>query len=100
MESTPAEKATKDMIRAGFWEGMSYILLLFIAMPLKYMAGLPIAVRIMGTIHGILFILFLYTIYNALSVKGITRRQAVRAFLASLVPFGTFFPHQLIFGRK
>ena len=39
-------------------EGYSYIILLFIAMPLKYLAGIAIAVKIVGMIHGILFIAF------------------------------------------
>src|SRR5690606_38959818 len=42
----------------GMAEGLSYIALLGIAMPLKYMADMPIAVRIVGSIHGALFVLF------------------------------------------
>jgi hypothetical protein len=40
-------------------EGISYLLLLGIAMPLKYWAGLPLAVKIVGSIHGALFVVFL-----------------------------------------
>jgi integral membrane protein len=42
----------------GFVEGVSYLVLLFIAMPLKYWAGMPLAVRVVGMLHGVLFILF------------------------------------------
>ena len=40
-------------------EGSSYLLLLFVAMPLKYLAGLPLAVRLVGSLHGLLFLLFM-----------------------------------------
>ncbi|MFW5972756.1 MAG: DUF3817 domain-containing protein, partial [Bacteroidota bacterium] len=42
----------------GFIEGLSYLALLGIAMPLKYMAGMPMAVRYVGWIHGVLFVLY------------------------------------------
>ena len=40
-------------------EGTSFVVLLFIAMPLKYLADLPLAVRIVGSVHGALFLMFL-----------------------------------------
>ncbi|HTO03360.1 MAG TPA: DUF3817 domain-containing protein, partial [Opitutus sp.] len=39
----------------GWWEGVSFLVLLGIAMPLKYLAGEPAAVRVVGMAHGILF---------------------------------------------
>ena len=41
----------------AFWEGVSFLVLLGVAMPLKYLAGWPLAVRVVGMAHGILFIL-------------------------------------------
>ena len=73
----------------GITEGISFLLLLFIAMPLKYIAHLPEPVKIMGWIHGILFILYIFALVN---VKFSLRWSLVRvlvAFLASLLPFGT-----------
>lgn len=49
----------------GFIEGMSLLILLFIAMPLKYWAGLPLAVTIVGSVHGGLFILYLLVLAYA-----------------------------------
>ncbi len=71
-------------------EGISFLVLLFIAMPLKYFAQLPEAVLYTGWIHGLLFILFcilllLVTINFSWSLK-----KAAIAFIASLLPFGTF----------
>ena len=71
-------------------EGVSYLLLLGVAMPLKYFAGFPGAVKAVGWAHGVLFVLYLV----ALAEVSLARRwRLVRilvAFVASLVPFGTF----------
>lgn len=73
----------------GLAEGLSYLVLLLIAMPLKYLAGLPLAVQIVGSVHGGLFILFL------LSVAEVTIRRPWwspvfwgAALLAALLPLG------------
>ena len=73
----------------GFWEGISYLVLLLVAMPLKYIAGWPEAVRIVGSVHGGLFILFV------LSVAEVTIRRPWwsplfwgAALLAALIPLG------------
>jgi integral membrane protein len=71
-------------------EGISFLVLLFIAMPMKYMAGMPLAVTIIGGIHGALFVLF---IIMAWLVKNEYQRDflwIVKAFVASIIPFGTF----------
>ena len=71
-------------------EGISFILLLGVAMPLKYFAGIPIAVTIVGSIHGVLFIAFMVL---ALAVK-INLKKNIKwyagCFLAAILPFGTF----------
>jgi integral membrane protein len=71
-------------------EGLSFIVLLFIAMPLKYLAGMPQAVRFVGMAHGLLFVLYLFALMEAaISLRwGFVR--VVMAFGASLVPFGNF----------
>jgi integral membrane protein len=74
----------------GMLEGISFLVLLGIAMPLKYMAGMPMAVRVTGMIHGVLFLLFLLVIFQAWGNKALTTKQSALAFLASLIPFGPF----------
>ena len=74
----------------GILEGLSYVILLGIAMPLKYMGDMPLAVRIVGSAHGALFVWL-----GSLVLAGLTRRGrpfgwAARIMMASLVPFGTF----------
>ena len=62
-QQTPV--ALKRLIWIGHAEGVSYLLLLGIAMPLKYMWGMPQAVKITGTVHGVLFVLFVFALINA-----------------------------------
>jgi integral membrane protein len=74
----------------AFLEGLSFVLLLFIAMPLKYWAGLPIAVRIVGGAHGLLFLLFVWALFAVALERSWPPRRWALAFFSSLVPFGTF----------
>lgn len=71
-------------------EGLSYILLLFVAMPLKYMAGMPKAVTLVGSLHGGLFIAYgIAAIFLFTHAKWPTSRIP-GVFYASILPFGTF----------
>jgi integral membrane protein len=76
---------------ASFMEGLSWLTLLFVAMPLKYMAGLPKAVTIVGMGHGMLFIVLILLLAQALNQKSISGPLGLRVFLASFVPFGFLF---------
>ena len=71
-------------------EAISYMLLVGIAMPLKYIWGQDKAVSIVGMIHGILFIIFCIALVRAtISAKWPFSRAAL-LFVASLLPFGPF----------
>lgn len=71
-------------------EGCSLLVLLFIAMPLKYFLNFPEAVKVVGWIHGVLFILYAAMLV-ALELKyRWSFLFFVGAFVASLIPFGTF----------
>lgn len=74
----------------GFIEGVSYLTLLGIAMPLKYYANMPQYVRVNGMIHGVLFIILCLLILIALIEGKLSFKWAVLAFIATLIPFGTF----------
>jgi len=73
----------------AFWEGISYLLLLFVAMPLKYGLGMDAAVRVVGMAHGVLFIAYIGTL--ALAWNRLGTNRGVLAFVLSLIPFGTFW---------
>ena len=77
-------------------EGYSYLILLFIAMPLKYLAGVAIATRIAGSIHGILFIAFCILLVQAAQDTKWSLKESIIFFIASLIPFGTFFTKKKI----
>ena len=74
----------------GNVEGVSYLLLLFIAMPLKYAYEMPMAVKITGMAHGVLFVA--YCMVLALCMKKFRWKLGFGAylFIATLIPFGTF----------
>ncbi|TDG36381.1 DUF3817 domain-containing protein [Pedobacter changchengzhani] len=71
-------------------EGISYLLLLFVAMPLKYFAGLPLAVKYTGWAHGLLFVLYAVFLIMAWQEQKWKFGKAVLIFLASLLPFAPF----------
>jgi integral membrane protein len=76
----------------GILEGISTLVLLFIAMPAKYMLGRPELVRSVGMIHGILFLLFVgMTILVAERQNWRFWKITWKILLASVVPFATFY---------
>ena len=74
----------------GMAEGISLLVLLGIAMPLKYLAGRPEMVRLIGWAHGVLFVLFIIMVLFAYHEKNWPLKKVVFAFLAAFLPFGTF----------
>ena len=71
-------------------EGVSFLVLLGIAMPLKYAAGIPEAVRYVGWAHGVLFVLFILALLSASTAGRWPLTKIAGAFIASVVPFGAF----------
>lgn len=74
----------------GTAEGTSMLVLLFVAMPLKYFAGMPLAVKYVGWLHGLLFILFMLAALDAYNRYNWPFKRLVHAFIAAFLPFGTF----------
>jgi integral membrane protein len=74
----------------GFVEGVSTMILFGVAMPLKYMADLPIAVRIAGSVHGLLFVCLVVMLMMATIKVPISKALALAGMLAAVVPFGPF----------
>jgi len=77
-------------------EGISYLILLFVAMPLKYYFGYPIATKIVGMIHGLLVIAFVYQLIEAKKEAGLSTQEAIKYFILSLIPFGSFYTDKLL----
>jgi integral membrane protein len=74
----------------GWWEGVSFLVLLGIAMPLKYFAGYPQAVRVVGMAHGVLFLLYLWAAIQAALERDWTWKRTALVLVASLLPAGPF----------
>jgi integral membrane protein len=85
-----AARSIQHLRLAGKVEGVSYLLLLGVAMPLKYFAGMPFAVKIVGWAHGVLFVAFVIVLLMAMLRARLSFAQACSAFIASLLPFGPF----------
>ena len=80
-----------DLLRAvAIWEGVSFLVLLGIAMPLKYVWQMPMAVKIVGSIHGALFVVFCIVLVRAKILAKLSMGQVALSFIASLLPFGPF----------
>ncbi|MFZ9388020.1 MAG: DUF3817 domain-containing protein [Chitinophagaceae bacterium] len=77
--------------KIAFAEGISFLVLLFVAMPLKYFAGLPLAVTLIGGLHGILFIAFVILAREVKTEYKKDFQWLLKAGLASVIPFGTFY---------
>jgi len=76
--------------KVGLAEGVSFIILLCIAMPLKYMYNMPLAVKYTGWAHGVLFVGYIGIAYYVKIVRQQPFIKLIYAVVAALVPFGTF----------
>ncbi len=77
-------------------EGTTLLLLLFVAMPLKYKLGIPMAVSVMGPIHGIAFMLYLSVLGLAFVDKNLTALKLLVGAVAACIPFGSFVFERLM----
>ncbi|MGZ8367014.1 MAG: DUF3817 domain-containing protein [Nitrospira sp.] len=71
-------------------EGSSFLVLLFVAMPMKYVMGMPKVVTVVGAIHGILFLAYVAQLARLRTTLQWDNKFSFYAFLASLLPFGPF----------
>lgn len=74
----------------GWAEGSSFLILLGIAMPLKYLLDMPEAVRLVGMAHGFLFVLYLLVVAWVTILHRWSIWRVLGAFLAAFIPFGPF----------
>lgn len=77
-------------------EGVSYLLILFVTMPMKYYMGIGILNKIVGWSHGILFVLYIILAFEILIRRRIDFWQFLRVIIASIIPFGTFFNEKML----
>lgn len=76
---------------SGYAEGISFLVLLLIAMPLKYLAGQPLAVRLVGSVHGALFIVYGVMILVAARNHQWPGKLVGLGLVAAFLPLGPFW---------
>lgn len=75
----------------AFLEGISYLLLLFVAVPIKYLNSDPQYVKLLGMPHGLLFVAYIVlAIWLKPDFKWI-QKDFIIVLVASVIPFGTFY---------
>jgi len=85
------ERARLRLMRTvSLLEGSTLLLLIFVAVPLRHLAGLPIATRIMGPIHGLAFLLYVWMLLKTVSEGNWSRSETTRLIIAAFIPFGAF----------
>ena len=83
-------RALRWLRYTGIAEGISFLVLLLIAMPLKYLLGFPLAVKYTGWAHGLLFVLYVVQAYYVKALRHWPFKKFLTAFLAAWLPLGTF----------
>ncbi|TGL55817.1 DUF3817 domain-containing protein [Leptospira kemamanensis] len=81
----------------AFLEGLSFLTILFITMPLKYLYQNPEPNKIVGLVHGLLFLLYLVELFQVKVEYDWKMKKTILAALASVIPFGTFFAEKYLY---
>lgn len=81
----------------AFTEGVSFLILLFVTMPLKYGFGMPGPNKVFGMVHGLLFVLYVLAVIQVKIEQDWSIKKMLLALLASIIPFGTFWADAKLF---
>lgn len=77
--------------QVALWEAISTVVLFFVAMPLKYFAGVPEAVKVAGSIHGFLVVIFVILLIMCWNEYKWTFGRVAKYMVASLIPIVSFW---------
>ena len=75
---------------ASFAEATTLVLLVCVAVPLKHLVGYPIGVRVMGPVHGFVFLAYAWMAVQTVAGGGWSAAETTRLFVGAFVPFGGF----------
>jgi integral membrane protein len=81
-------------------EGSTLLVLVFVAVPFKHLGGHPIATTIIGPVHGMAFLLYVWMLIQTVSGAAFPRRDVVRMVVAAFIPFGAFFNERILRQRQ
>lgn len=88
--SLPMNNPIHRLRQIAWIEGVSFLVLLFIAMPMKYFLKMPMAVKAVGWVHGVLFIALCIVLIRVMIVAKWPLSRGAMVFIAALLPFGPF----------
>ena len=86
--------------KVALTEAVSFLVLMGVAMPLKYFMDIPIAVKVVGWIHGVLFIIFCGALLQTMIVAKWPFLRSAMIFIAALLPFGPFVVDRRMLGYE
>lgn len=81
-------------------EGSTLLILVLVAVPLKHLGGYPVATAVMGPIHGMAFLLYVWMLMQTVSGSAFPRGDVIRMAVAAFIPFGAFFNERLLRRRQ
>ncbi|MGR9168966.1 DUF3817 domain-containing protein [Rhizobium sp. KDH_Rht_773_N] len=90
----------RRMRAVSLLEGTTLLLLVGVAVPLKHLAGYPVATRLVGPVHGIAFVLYVWMLIQTVSMGGWSRGETARMVLAAFIPFGAFLNERALARRQ
>jgi integral membrane protein len=94
-----AQQALRHLRLAALIEGCTLVALVCIAVPLKHLAGIPVVSAILGPVHGIAFVAYVWLVVSTRHDLGWSRGEMVRLLVSAFIPSGTFF-NMGVFKRK
>ena len=101
-----AEERDEDLMqlrwmrRASLFEGSTLVLLVLVGMPLKHLAGLPQVTAILGPVHGMAFLLYVWMLIRTVSGGGWPWADTLRLAAAAFIPFGAFLNGAVLDRRR
>lgn len=90
----------RQLTIASLLEATTLLVLVFVAVPLKHIAGMPLATSIVGPVHGVAFLFYLWTVFDTVTEGGWTRGEIARLVATAFVPFGGFFNLSLLHRKQ
>ena len=88
------------MRRVSLLEGGTLLLLVLVGMPLKHLAGLPQATAVIGPVHGMAFLLYVWMLIRTVSGGGWRRADTLRMAAAAFIPLGVFLTGSVLERRR
>lgn len=97
---TDEQRQLRRMRAVSLVEGSTLLLLVLVAVPLKHLAGVPAAVQVMGPVHGLAFVLYVWMLVQTVSGGGWSRAETLRLMMAAVIPFGAFVNERALARRQ